>query len=122
VAGGLKLDSAGTIKLATLEDAGLKLQGLHALVERMAVEQKNSKPINNLEMQLKRLASPLQGQLKMQFSPIADLVSAMLLIAGRGSAAQQKVRGYRELVAQIRAQLEIAVAQTIQKHEAKAEE
>lgn len=116
---GPKLDSVGTIKLVTLEEALLKLTGVHAIVERMAVEVKGSKPINNLEMQLKRTATPLQGLLKNQFSLIADIISAMLLIGGRGMPANMKVRAYREMVGQMKTQLEIAVTQTIAKHEVK---
>lgn len=116
MAAGPKLDGAGTIKLVTLDEALLKLQSVHALVERMAVEQKSGKPITGMEQQLKRIATPIQGQLKAQFSLIADLVSGMLLVAGRGGPAALKVRTFRELVAQIRAQIEIAIVQTKAKH------
>lgn len=116
---GPKLDSVGTIKLVTLNEALLKFQALHALVERMAVEAKGNKPINNLESQLKRTATPLQGMLKNQFSLIADLISGMLLIGGRGMPGSQKVRAYREMVAQLKTQLEIAIVQVKAKHEVK---
>jgi hypothetical protein len=116
MATGPKLDGAGTIKLVTLDEALLKLQSVHALVERMAVEQKAGKPINGMEQQLKRIATPLQSQLKSQFSLIADLVTAMLLIAGRGGPAQLKVRSFREIVGQMRTQMEIAIVQTKAKH------
>jgi hypothetical protein len=116
VAAGPKLDGAGTVKMVTLEEALLRLQGVHSLVERMAIEQKSSKPINNLEQQLRRTVTPLQGQLKAQFSLIADIASAMLLAVGRGGPAALKVRTYREQVAQMRTQLEIAVVQTKAKH------
>jgi hypothetical protein len=116
MAAGPKLDGAGTVKLVTLDEAMLKLQGLHALVERMAVEQKGNKPITGMEQQLKRLAVPLQGQLKSQFSLIADLVTAMILIGGRGGPGKLKIRSYREMIAQLRTQLEIAVVQTKAKH------
>ena len=119
MAAGPKLDSVGTIKLVTLDEAMIKLQGVHSLVERMAVEAKGGKPINNLESQLKRTATPLQGMLKNQFSLIADLISGMLLIGGRGMPGAQKVRAYREMVGQLKVQLEIAVVQTKQKHEVK---
>jgi len=118
---GPKLDSVGTIKLVTLEEALLKLQSVHALVERMAVEAKGNKPISNLESQLKRAATPLQGMLKNQFSLIADLISSMLLISGRGTPGSQKVRAYREMVGQLKTQLEIAIIQVKAKHEVKEE-
>jgi hypothetical protein len=116
MAAGPKLDGAGTVKLVTLDEALLRLQSVHALVERMAAEQKSGKPISSMEQQLKRAATPLQGQLKAQFSLIADQVSALLIVAGRGGPAALKVRSFRETVAQIRTQLEIAIVQTKAKH------
>ena len=121
MAAGIKLDTVGTIKLVTLDEALLKLQSVHSIVERMAIEAKGMKPITNLESQLKRVATPIQGMLKSQFSLIADLISAMLLIGGKGMPAQQKVRAYRELVGQMKTQLEIAVVQVKAKHEVKEE-
>jgi hypothetical protein len=121
MAAGPKLDTIGTIKLVTLEEGLLKLQSVHSIVERMAVESKSMKPITNLESQLKRVATPIQGLLKSQFSLIADLISAMLLIGGRGMPSQQKVRAYRELVGQTKTQLEIAIVQVKAKHEVKEE-
>jgi hypothetical protein len=121
MAAGPKLDSIGTIKLATLNEALLDVQGVHSIVERMAVEAKSNKPINNLESQLKRVATPLQGQLKSQFQLIADLISTALLISGRGMPAAQKVRAYREMVGQLKTQLEIAIVQVKAKHEIKEE-
>jgi hypothetical protein len=47
---------------------------------------------------------------------IADQVSSLLLIATRGGGDQAKLRSLREGVAQIRIQLEIAVAKTKEKH------
>ena len=116
MAAGPKLDGSGTIKLVTLDEALLRLQSVHALVERMAAEHKSGKPISSMEQQLKRVATPLQGQLKAQFSLIADLITAMLLVAGRGGPAAMKVRMFRESVAQLRTQLEIAIVQTKVKH------
>jgi hypothetical protein len=116
VGAGPKLDGPGTVKLQTLEDALYKLQAVHALVERMALEVKNGKSVGAQMSQLKRLATPLQGQLKMQFQLIGDLVSGMLLVAGRGGPEHMKVRAFREAVAQIRTQTEIAITQTKEKH------
>jgi hypothetical protein len=121
MAAGPRLDSVGTIKLTTLNEALLDLQGVHSIVERMAIEAKGNKPINNLESQLKRVATPLQGQLKSQFQLIADLISAALLISGRGMPAAQKVRAYREMVGQLKTQIEIAIVQVKAKHEVKEE-
>ena len=103
-----KLDGAGAQKLKTLEEAIMALQQIHGMVERMAMELKNQKPIGVMPMQLKRLAAPLVGQLKGQFGPIADMVSSMILVAGRGGGDQVKLRSYREHVGQIRQMIDFA--------------
>ena len=104
---GVKLDGAGAQKMKTLEEALLSVQRLHGLVERMAIEVKNQRAAGVLPQQIKRMAVPLQGQLKGQFGMIADQVSSMILATGRGGGDQLKVRALRELVAQIRQALEI---------------
>ena len=106
--GATKLDGAGAQKMKTLEEALITLQTIHGLVERMAMEMKNKKPLGVMPMQLKRLAAPLVGQLKGQFGMIADQVSTMILVAGRGGGDQAKLRTYREHVAQIRTAIEFA--------------
>lgn len=103
-----KLDGAGAAKMKTLEDALVALQSIHGMVERMAMENKNQRPLGVMPMQLKRIAAPLVGQLKGQFGMIADQMSTMLLVAGRGGGDQLKVRAYREYVAQIRTAIEMA--------------
>jgi hypothetical protein len=106
--GATKLDGAGAQKMKTLEEALMTLQTLHGMVERMAMEVQNQRPIGVMPMQLKRLAAPLVGQLKGQFGMIADQLSTMLLVAGRGGGDKLKVRAYREHIAQIRTALEMA--------------
>jgi len=114
-----KLDGAGTQKMKTLEEAMMSLQSIHGMVERMGVEVKNSGSVGILPNQIKRSAGTLQGQLKGQFGMIAELVSAFLLSSTRSAGNDQnKVRGLREGVAQIRVQLELAVAKTIELHKA----
>jgi len=103
-----KLDGAGAQKMKTLEEALVTLQTLHGMVERMAMEVQNQRPIGVMPQQLKRLAAPLVGQLKGQFGMIADQLSTMRLVAGRGGGDKLKVRSYREHVAQIRTMLEMA--------------
>lgn len=117
MAAGPKLDGAGTVKLATLDDALTRLQSVHALVERIGIEVKAGKPIGSMAQQLKRVATPMQGQLKSQFGLISDLVTALLLVAGKGGQDKIRLRSFRELVAQIRTQIEIAIVQTKEKHE-----
>lgn len=113
---GTKLDGAGAQKMKTIEEALKTLQTMHGMVERMALEVKNQKSSGTIPSQIKRLASPLQGQLKGQFGLIADQVSAMILASGRGGGEQIKVRAMREYVAQIRTALDIAASKVKEQH------
>lgn len=113
---GPQLDGAGVAKMVTLDEAATALQRIHGIVERMAMAVRSAQDTTQLGSQLRRTASPLVGLLKGQFGMIADQVSALLLIATRSGGDQVKVRSLREAVAQIRVQLEIAVAKTIEKH------
>ncbi len=113
---GVKLDGAGAAKMKTLEDALATLQSIHGMVERMAVDVKNQRGVGVIPGQIKRIATPLQGQLKGQFGLIADQVTAMVLSMGRGGGEQAKVRGLREHVAQIRQALEINAAKVKSDH------
>ena len=98
--GGVKLDGAGTQKMKTIEEALHAMATIHAMVERAAVEAKNHKPIGVIPQQIKRIATPLQGQLKGQFGLIADQVSAFILSTTRGGGGDQaKIRSMREGVA-----------------------
>jgi len=110
------LDGAGLAKMETLEEATATLQRLHGIVERMAMAVRSNQNTSQFGPQLRRAGSPLVGQLKGQFGMIADQVSAMLLIATRAGGDQMKLRSLRESVAQIRIQLEIAIAKTKEKH------
>jgi hypothetical protein len=110
------LDGAGHAKMETLDEATAQLQRIHGIVERMAVAVRTQQDTAQFGAQLRRAGSPLVGLLKGQFGLIADQVSAMLLIATRGGGEQNKVRALRESVAQLRTQLEIAVARTKEKH------
>ncbi|MBM3885053.1 MAG: hypothetical protein FJ361_04310 [Gemmatimonadetes bacterium] len=111
-----KLDSAGMMKLKTLGEAALTLQKIHALVERMAVEVKAQRPVGVMPQQIKRVATPLQGQLKGQFSLIADQVAQLILIAGRGGNEQVRLRSLRELTAQLRTMVELSEAKVRDQH------
>jgi len=112
----VKLDGAGTQKMKTLDDGLMALSGLHALVERMASDVKNQRPIGMAPQQVKRLAVPLQGQLKGQFGMIADVVTSMILVVGRGGSDATKIRALREHVGQLRTALEIAQNRVKDKH------
>ncbi len=102
--------------MKTIEEALLTVQKLHGLVERTAIEVKNQRAAGVLPQQVKRLATPLQGQLKGQFGMIADQVSGLILATGRGGGDQLKVRAMREYVAQIRQALEITANKVKEQH------
>jgi Spy/CpxP family protein refolding chaperone len=69
-----------------------------------------------IPQQIKRIAAPLQGQLKGQFGVIADQVSTMILTLGRGGNDQHRVRAMREYVAQIRQALDVAAFKVEEQH------
>ena len=115
---GLKLDGAGQNKMATLNAAMLSCMNLNAQAERMAGAVKsNQKGTATYIMAYKRTAVPLVGQLKGQFGMIADVVANSILQVSRpGGGDVLKVRAMREGVAQLKVQLEIAIAQVKVKH------
>jgi hypothetical protein len=113
---GTKLDGAGAQKMKTLEEALSTMQTIHGHVERMAIDVKNQRGAGIIPQQIKRIAVPLQGQLKGQFGMIADQVSAMILSTGRGGGEQTKVRALREYVGQIRQALDIMTAKVKEQH------
>lgn len=116
MASGPKLDGAGAAKMETLDEATAAIQRLHSIVERMAIAVRAQQDTAQFGAQIRRTGSPLVGLLKGQFGLIADQVSALLLIATRSGGDQVKLRSLREGVAQIRMQVEIAVAKTKEKH------
>jgi hypothetical protein len=113
---GPKLDGAGIEKLKTLEIAQGHLQRVHSFVEHMAVAAKNQQPTATYASQVRRAAVPMVQLLKTQFGMIAELVNALLMTSARTGSDQIRVRTLRELVAQIRAQLEISVTKTMELH------
>jgi hypothetical protein len=114
---GVKLDGAGTQKMKTIDEALHTIQTIHGMVERAAIEVKAQKPVGVIPQQIKRIATPLQGQLKGQFGLIADQVAAFILMSSRGGGGDQaKVRAMREGVAQIRTALELAANKVKEQH------
>lgn len=114
---GPKLDGAGVAKMATLEAAMHHIQRLNAVVELCAAAVKNEKPVSGFVPQIRRAGQPLVGLLKGQFGLISDQAAAFLLQATRGgSNGQGRVRVMREGVAQMRVQLELAIAKTLELH------
>jgi predicted HAD superfamily phosphohydrolase YqeG len=118
---GPKLDGAGIEKLKTLEKAQGQLQRVHGFVEHMAVAARAQQPVSTFASQVRRAAFPMVQLLKTQFGMIADQVNALLMTAARTGSDQIRVRSLREQVAQIRAQLEIAVTKTMELHTHKDE-
>ena len=116
---GIKLDGAGQAKMVTLEDSITLHQRIHGLVETYAISVKNNKPAGAILQNIRRQMPTLAAKLKGQFGMISDLVTAVTMQATRGSSEQMRVRQMREGVAAIKVQLEIALAQTIAKHEVK---
>lgn len=118
---GLRLDGAGQAKMSTLDDAVMLHQRIHGLVEQYALSVKQNKPASHLMQNIKRQVPTLAAKLKGQFGMISDLVTSTNMQMTRGSSEQMRVRTMREGMAAIKVQLEIAITQTIAKHEAKDE-
>jgi hypothetical protein len=116
---GRHLDGAGQARMSTLDDAMALHQRLHGLVEQYALSVKRNQPATHLMMNLKRQMPALAGLLKGQFGSISDMVTAVNMQVTRGASDQVRVRQMREGMASIKVQLEIAVTQTIAKHEIK---
>lgn len=113
---GLRLDSAGNIKMKTLEDAMLHLQRIHGLVEQYAMQVKRNQPASAFLMNIRRQLPSLAENLKAQFGMISEQVTAVALGSSRGASEAVRVRTLREGVAQIRQAIEIAMTQTKDKH------
>ena len=119
---GVKLDGAGQVRLQTIQEAMVLLQRCHGVVEGMAMDVKNSRPISGAVMQFKRAATPLASKLKGQYGMISDTLISMILASTRGGGDPVKVRTLREGIASVRQQLEIAEAQVLEKHAVHDEE
>lgn len=113
---GPKLDGAGVVKMKTLEDAILLLQRVNGLVENYAMAVKRNTPSSMFVMNIRRTLPTLAENLKSQFGMISDLILTVNLNSSRGASEQVRVRTLREGVAQIKQAIEIAVAQTKDKH------
>jgi hypothetical protein len=116
---GPKLDGAGQVRMVTIHEALVMLQKCHGIVEGMAMDVKNSRPVSGAVMQFKRAATPLASKLKGQYGMISDTITSMILASTRGGGDPVKVRVLREGIASVRQQLEIAEAQVLEKHAVK---
>lgn len=113
------MDGAGQAKMVTLDEATVLHQRVHGLVEQYALSVKQGKPASSFMNSLKRQMPMLAGKLKGQFGMIAELVTSTNMQMTRGSSEPVRVRTMREGMAAIKVQLEIAITQTIAKHESK---
>jgi hypothetical protein len=113
---GSHLDGAGLAKLNTLEDALTGVQRVNSIVERMATAARMQSETGSMRGQLQRATTPLVGLLKPQYGPIADQLSQLILITTRAGGDQAKVRSLRESIAQVRAQIEIAMTKVREHH------
>ena len=113
---GTRLDGAGVAKLKTLDEALLLLQRIHGLVEMYAMAIKRGQPGGPLVQNLRRTLPTLAENLKGQFGMIAEQVTAVNLASSRGASEVVRIRTLREGVAQIKQALEIAAAQTKDRH------
>src|SRR4051812_13541471 len=118
---GVRIDGAGQGKKTTPGDCATLHQRVHTLVGQDALAVKKNQPASHLMMNIKRQMPVLAGKLKGQFGMISDLVTATSMAMTRGASDQMRVRAMREGVAAVRVQLEIAVAQTIARHQMKEE-
>ena len=118
---GARLDGAGLAKMKTLDEALLLLQRIHGLVETYAMAVKRNQPSAPLVMNIRRTLPALSENLKAQFGLIADQVMQVSLATTRGSSEAVRIRTLREGVAQIKQALEIATAQTKERHTVKDE-
>lgn len=116
---GLRLDGAGQAKMVTLTECEMLLQRIHTMVEQYALSVKQGKPGGTFLNNIKRQMPVLAGKLKGQFGMISDLATSINMSMTRGSSDPIRVRTMREGVAALKVQLEIAVAQTIARHEHK---
>jgi hypothetical protein len=116
---GLHLDSAGMMKMKTLDDALLQLQRIHGIVEQYAMAVKREQPASVFAMNLRRQLPSLAENLKSQFGMIAEQVTSLNLASTRGASENQRVRTLREGVAQVKQSIEIAITNTKERHAVK---
>jgi hypothetical protein len=110
------LTGAGMQRLQTLEEAELKLQALHTIVEKMAMALRAQQPLQPFAQQLRRASVPLATCLKGHYGALSDQVTALYLVATRGGGDRAKVNNLREAVGGLRSALEIAARKVYEDH------
>ncbi len=114
---GVILDSSGTIKMKTLEDALVLLQRINALNEQLIMNSKKGTPSPSLVQNIKRQLVTMAANLKSHFGMISDAVTNVYISSSRGSSDANRSRMLKEGIAQIKQAIEIGMAQTKAKHE-----
>ena len=120
-----KLSPRAQIKLAALRSMAEKVQHVHGLVEKFAVE-KNPKAAERMAQPMKRAF----GRLKLDlmgagFDSLSQLAGSMEIAAGRGGSQRNKLRILREGVGSLRFQVEQEQRRLVaedQREQQKAEE
>jgi hypothetical protein len=110
------MDSAGVIKMKTLDEALISVQRIHGIVEQYGMAIKRNQPTTVFLMNLRRQLPTLAANLKSQFGMVSEQVTSVYLASTRGASEQVRLRTLREGIAQIKQGLEIAQAQTKEKH------
>lgn len=111
-----RLDGAGQAQIETLESALTHLQRVHAIIERMATAARIDQDTTPFRQQIQRAAAPLADLLRQQFDSVADQVTLLVLISGRGGSEAARLRALRESVGQIKGQIEVVMARVRQLH------
>lgn len=92
-------------KLTTLEGFALKVQRLYGLVEQYAMDRTGGELLG---MAIKRILTQLKREfMAVGYDGLAQIAGAMEMAAHRGTNQQFKTRVMRELVGNIKSQIEI---------------
>lgn len=103
-------------RLATLEEAGIQLQTLHTIVEKMAMALRAQQPLQPFVQQLRRASVPLAETLKGHYGMLADQVTGLYLVATRGGGDRVRVNNLREAVGSLRSAIDIATRKLYEEH------
>jgi hypothetical protein len=110
-----KLSPAAALKVAELEAFSPKVFRLNTLVEQYAVAKSNAEQHTS---SLKRAADQLKLQLMgVGLDAMSQICGTIALTAGRAGNPNAKTRALRELVGNLRFQLELSVRTTIREDE-----
>ena len=102
--------------MKTLDEALLLWQRINGLVEQYAMAVKRGQSTTNFIQSIRRALPTLADNLKSHFGMISDLILAVNLASSRGASENVRVRQLREGAAQIKQAIEVAMAQTRDRH------